>query len=229
MLPTLSHEGDVVVISPLPYWFSSVWSSIPIPWSNPNSKSNSSSNSSKSSRQVGSSNTGKGPQRGDLIFAISPRNPRDTVCKRVVGIEGDIIEVDPRRGGGLNGERKWLAEEDRVYSSESHNSSSSGGGGSGGGHGEGRGEGNVDGVNRSKVEERSLDSEGRPLTFHIPAHAQAHGRRGEKRFVKVPKGHVWLAGDNMSNSTDSRTYGPVSVGMIKGKVLARVSAAPFLV
>jgi len=36
--------------------------------------------------------------------------------------------------------------------------------------------------------------------------------------ILVPPGHVWLAGDNCNNSTDSRTYGPVPVGLLQGKV-----------
>ncbi|KAJ1995105.1 hypothetical protein EDC05_001196 [Coemansia umbellata] len=38
-------------------------------------------------------------------------------------------------------------------------------------------------------------------------------------FVVVPRGHVWLQGDNYSNSTDSRTYGPVPMGLLRGRVL----------
>jgi len=35
----------------------------------------------------------------------------------------------------------------------------------------------------------------------------------------VPRGHVWLEGDNKAESLDSRVYGPVSQGLISGKVL----------
>lgn len=38
----------------------------------------------------------------------------------------------------------------------------------------------------------------------------------------VPKGHVWLLGDNRLNSTDSRQYGPVPMAMVKGRVFLRV-------
>lgn len=34
--------------------------------------------------------------------------------------------------------------------------------------------------------------------------------------IVVPRGHVWLEGDNSMNSTDSRYYGPVPEGMLIG-------------
>ncbi|RHY07805.1 hypothetical protein DYB25_001175 [Aphanomyces astaci] len=39
---------------------------------------------------------------------------------------------------------------------------------------------------------------------------------------KVPKGHVWLEGDNKHDSHDSRYYGPVPYAMIQGRVLFRL-------
>lgn len=41
----------------------------------------------------------------------------------------------------------------------------------------------------------------------------------EPMMVQVPEGHVWLAGDNMVQSRDSRFYGPVPLAMITGKGL----------
>ena len=39
---------------------------------------------------------------------------------------------------------------------------------------------------------------------------------------QVPKGHVWLEGDNATNSTDSRCYGPVPAALIRGRVVWKV-------
>jgi inner membrane protease subunit 1 len=41
-------------------------------------------------------------------------------------------------------------------------------------------------------------------------------------IFKVPEGHVFLAGDNLPWSRDSRNYGPVPMGLINGKIVARV-------
>ena len=84
-----------------------------------------------------------GLQLGDLVVAVSPVNPSRPVCKRIVGLPGDEVRVDPRKEYG-------------------------------------------------------------PM-------------------ITVPKGHAFLTGDNLGNSTDSRHYGPVPLGLIKGVVVARVS------
>lgn len=40
--------------------------------------------------------------------------------------------------------------------------------------------------------------------------------------LQVPEGHCWLLGDNLEESRDSRTYGPVPLALIRGKVIARI-------
>ncbi|KFM79088.1 Mitochondrial inner membrane protease subunit 1, partial [Stegodyphus mimosarum] len=46
-------------------------------------------------------------------------------------------------------------------------------------------------------------------------------RRGFVTQV-VPQGHVWLEGDNRHNSTDSRTYGPVPIGLLRSRAICRI-------
>ena len=41
--------------------------------------------------------------------------------------------------------------------------------------------------------------------------------------VQVPQGHVWLQGDNPINSTDSRHYGPVPYALLRGRAFLKVS------
>jgi len=83
--------------------------------------------------------------RGDLITFRSPLDPSRMVCKRVIGLPGDVVCVDP------TGEKA---------PSEEH--------------------------------------------------------------VLVPKGHVWVSGDNTACSNDSRDHGPVSMALIRAKLYARV-------
>ncbi|KAL8139676.1 hypothetical protein V2J09_005697 [Rumex salicifolius] len=40
--------------------------------------------------------------------------------------------------------------------------------------------------------------------------------------VLIPKGHVWIQGDNIYASHDSRNFGPVPYGLIEGKVFCRI-------
>ncbi|KAK4669684.1 uncharacterized protein QC763_205125 [Podospora pseudopauciseta] len=39
-------------------------------------------------------------------------------------------------------------------------------------------------------------------------------------MLQVPEGHVYLVGDNLPASNDSRIFGPVPLGLIRGKVIA---------
>nr|CAD7400579.1 unnamed protein product [Timema poppensis] len=41
-------------------------------------------------------------------------------------------------------------------------------------------------------------------------------------YKVIPRGHVWLEGDNHRNSSDSRTFGPVPQGLIRGRALCKV-------
>uniref|UniRef100_T1I1N5 Peptidase_S24 domain-containing protein n=3 Tax=Rhodnius TaxID=13248 RepID=T1I1N5_RHOPR len=41
-------------------------------------------------------------------------------------------------------------------------------------------------------------------------------------YTVVPRGHIWLEGDNATNSTDSREYGPVPLALVRGRVILRL-------
>eukprot|EP00937_MAST-01D_sp_MAST-1D-sp2_P005152 g5152.t1 len=49
---------------------------------------------------------------------------------------------------------------------------------------------------------------------------RVNGPFGE-RAMNVPAGYVWLEGDNPSNSTDSRHYGPVPAALVMGRVFLK--------
>ncbi|XP_039105708.1 mitochondrial inner membrane protease subunit 2-like [Hyaena hyaena] len=36
----------------------------------------------------------------------------------------------------------------------------------------------------------------------------------KKRYVKVPRGHIWVEGDHHGHSFDSNSFGPVSLGLL---------------
>ncbi|WWC66372.1 signal peptidase I [Kwoniella pini CBS 10737] len=163
MLPTLSQHGDCVVVSPLPYW-----------------------------SPFTEKHKDKRPKRGDVVVATSPMDSRQTVCKRVLGIEGDMIEIEPRRGG----QRKWIDNSGVGFMVDIP----------------------------QDVELEHEENKEKHITYKDLSIKPK--RNGENQWIKIPKGHVWLVGDNLSNSTDSRKYGPVPVAMVKGKVLARIYPNP---
>jgi len=58
---------------------------------------------------------------------------------------------------------------------------------------------------------------------------RVHGLQGDRiplehrvRHRFLPAGQTWLEGDNSSGSRDSRTYGPVPLGLVQARVVARL-------
>lgn len=165
MLPTLSPSGDLVLHLRLP--FLRMLSRTPLASSDLRERFPRVPKGLPSSKMDPAAGTGL--RLGDMVVALSPADPARTVCKRVLGLPGDRVLVDPR---------------DSMTAPQ-------------------------DVLNASVVSDNAI------LT-----------RLNSARTVTVPKGHVWLAGDNLANSTDSRHYGPVPLALVKGLVVARLYPNP---
>ncbi|CAI5523171.1 unnamed protein product [Closterium sp. Naga37s-1] len=77
---------------------------------------------------------------------------------------------------------------------------------------------------RMMVCKRVVAMEGHEVHAMPPPTRGFMGGRGKhaETHTVVPRGHVWLQGDNLFNSTDSRHYGPVPLALVKGRVFYRV-------
>ncbi len=134
------------------------------------------------------------PKRGDIVvFIAPPGNPRDDdLITRVVAVEGDAVEI---RDGHLVVNDVPVPRE-RIAGPCDYQNRPEGG--------EWREESCIDFVEQ-------LDGH-RYHAFCTPYIAC-----GDVEKQQVPQGTVWLAGDHRDHSADSRVFGPVPVGRIKGR------------
>ncbi len=146
----------------------------------------------------------RGPARGDIVVLLAPPgNPRnDDLIKRVVGVGGDTIEI---RDGHLvvNG---TPVPSEKVPGTCSYWDKPEGG---------------------SWREEPCTDVVETLGTHHYQTFCTPNLPCGDVSPTKVPEGSVFLAGDHRNRSADSRVFGPVPVGRIKGRAwIALVSWGP---
>jgi signal peptidase I len=140
------------------------------------------------------------PRRGEVIVFIYPNDPGKDFIKRIVGVEGDTLEVR-RNVLHVNGApvdhrvvpgpyTYWDYDEQRDSWHE----------------------------NLGKRVEEIVG--GRPyVTLHDPDEHEMACRYACYEPYVVPPGHVFVLGDNRNNSHDSRFWGPVPLENIKGKAL----------
>ncbi|KAF3359815.1 hypothetical protein VdG1_05024 [Verticillium dahliae VDG1] len=67
---------------------------------------------------------------------------------------------------------------------------------------------------------RVIGMPGDYILMHTPGAPVAEG--AEPYMMQVPEGHCWIVGDNLPSSRDSRTFGPLPLASIHGKVIAKV-------
>jgi len=67
-----------------------------------------------------------------------------------------------------------------------------------------------------RVIKRVLGLEGDYVMIHTPG-------SGSSSMIQIPQGHCWVVGDNLPASRDSRTFGPMPMALITGKIIAKVT------
>ncbi|KZT33017.1 LexA/Signal peptidase [Sistotremastrum suecicum HHB10207 ss-3] len=153
-------------------------------------------------------------KRGDIVVVRSPVDPRMVICKRVLGLEGDIVALDP------------LAPQTPRPQGSIPESPSSG----------------IESIPSSpaspilqfvprrfqnifSVTPSSPSSPSSTLA-PMPMQSPSPSSLTQPTHILIPPGHIWLTGDNTSMSRDSRLYGPVSVALVRGVVRARIWPNP---
>ncbi|XP_024961811.1 mitochondrial inner membrane protease subunit 1-like isoform X1 [Cynara cardunculus var. scolymus] len=70
---------------------------------------------------------------------------------------------------------------------------------------------------RKVITKRIIGMEGDSITYVVDP---INSDRTET--LVVPKGHIWVEGDNIYSSNDSRNFGPVPYGLLQGKVFLKI-------
>lgn len=75
----------------------------------------------------------------------------------------------------------------------------------------------------SLICKRIIGLEGDTIIMNSTADNREETREyNDTKTVIIKRGYSWIEGDNRINSTDSRNYGPIPVGLIKSRVVARI-------
>lgn len=133
-----------------------------------------------------------GLNRGDIIVSKNPMKPEQFICKRIIGLPGDKISIKPRINFN-----PFVNTKSTVTTSDDE---------------------------QPKLEPTFKifdDTNEHDKSSHINNQELSMGTF-QSKVIYVPKGMVWLEGDNADNSADSRIYGPVPLGLIQSRVFCKV-------
>lgn len=134
--------------------------------------------------------------RGDIIVARNPANPRQFICKRIIGMPGDTVvmhssySVSPFASAAANSTAVPTQKDTTALPAPSS--------------------GLTTGIEQEADFEQDVVVEGMTQ------------RMFRSNVIVVPRGHCWLEGDNAGNSLDSRQFGPVPLGLLRSRAMGRV-------
>lgn len=148
--------------------------------------------------------------RGDIIVARNPANPRQFICKRIIGMPGDTVvmhstySVNPFASATKNSTTVPIEEATTLLPTPPS--------------------GLTTNVAVTRKDKPNLDVDGEENADLDPdvAFGSMTQRMFRSNMIVVPRGHCWLEGDNAGNSLDSRQYGPVPLGLLRSRAIGRV-------
>ena len=136
---------------------------------------------------------GSVPRRGDVMVFRYPPDPSEDYIKRVIGLPGDTVQV---KQGQLyvNGTEVVRAPDGTFVDDES----------------------GIGMMLRQYTETLPPSGHGKPVVHHI-LKATDEGEANNTGIYAVPKGELFVMGDNRDNSADSRFWGFVPMQNLVGK------------